>query len=83
MKNLIALATLAACGIVHAQTAQTFASLMDVYSYTEEGVNATGRRYARIGILELDGTGAALAGRRDKDRRSAHCLPALRRVSAR
>lgn len=61
MKNLIALATLAACGILHAQTAQTFASLKGVYSYTEEGVNATGQRYARIGVLELDGTGAALA----------------------
>lgn len=62
MKNLIALAAVAACGILHAQTAQTFASLKGVYSYTEEGVNTTGQRYARIGILELDGTGAALAG---------------------
>lgn len=62
MNKLILLATLAACGILHAQTAQTFASLKGVYSYTEEGVNATGQRYARIGILELDGTGAALAG---------------------
>lgn len=51
----------AAAGSLLAQTAQNFAALKGTYSYVEEGINNTGQRYARVGILELDGTGAAIA----------------------
>lgn len=59
--RVFTVAAMAACTLLNAQTAQEFAALKGTYSYVEDGVNATGQRYERIGILELDGTGAALA----------------------
>lgn len=59
--RVFTLAAMAACTLLNAQTAQEFAALKGAYSYVEDGINATGQRYERIGILELDGTGAALA----------------------
>ncbi|MFN7936250.1 MAG: hypothetical protein U0R19_23165 [Bryobacteraceae bacterium] len=59
--RVFTLAAVAACTLLNAQTALEFAAWKGTYSYVEDGINATGQRYERIGILELDGTGAAVA----------------------
>lgn len=55
------LATFVAVTLLPAQDSQSYAPFKGAYSYVEEGINPAGQAYYRAGILELDGTGGAIA----------------------